>query len=385
MVKLLRSVAKNYDWGTVDAMSTLMGAPPTGQPEAELWFGSHPRSDCTVVLGEDEVSFESWLSASGRSVPFLVKFLAAEKPLSIQVHPTHGLAREGCRREDNDGVPFDSPLRVFPDPYAKPELLIALSDSFDALWGFLPQDQLLARADRWTRSGMDGAVLEQLGVLFAMSPTEALSSVFQASVDVDFLAAGIGQWSHRDTPEISDSDELERDIFRRVSSHFPGDPGIVVASLMHAVRLKRGEGLYVLPGDVHAYVRGFGLEVMTPSDNVIRGGLTIKRRDASLFMSVARCESSASAPLVFPRQAGGRKVYSVEALPFRVSHITQSAPDTLSHDVMLVAETGGFSIRSATDELRPEPGTGVFVASPATFSITGQGSLWGVDAQVYEA
>lgn len=384
MVKLLRSVAKNYDWGTVDAMSTLRQLPPTGQPEAELWFGSHPRSNCTVVLGEDEVSFESWLLASGRSVPFLVKFLAAEKPLSIQVHPPAALAREGCNRENHDGVPVDSPLRVFPDPHAKPELLIALSDSFDALWGFLPQDQLLARVDRWTQSGMDGAVAEQLGGLFAMSPTEALSSVSRGLVDVDFLAAGISQWSQRDTPGISDGDELERSIFRSVSSHFPGDSGIVVASLMHAVRLKRGEGLCVLPGEVHAYVRGFGLEVMTPSDNVIRGGLTTKHRDASLFMSVARCQPSASVPLITPRQEGGRSVYSVEALPFRVSHITQSAADTDSHDGMLVAETGGFSIRSASDEIRPEPGTAVFVASPGTFSISGQGSLWGVDAQVDE-
>ncbi len=80
----------------------------------------------------------SWGSAVrgryGDVLPFLVKVLAAEEPLSLQAHPSAEQAVEGYLREDRVGVPLNSPIRNYRDRNHKPEILVALSE-FDALGG----------------------------------------------------------------------------------------------------------------------------------------------------------------------------------------------------------------------------------------------------------
>lgn len=71
----------------------------------------------------------------GDVLPFLVKVLAAEEPLSLQAHPSAEQAVEGgYLREDRVGVPLNSPIRNYRDRNHKPEILVALSE-FDALGG----------------------------------------------------------------------------------------------------------------------------------------------------------------------------------------------------------------------------------------------------------
>ena len=67
---------------------------------------------------------------------------------------------------------------------------------------------------------------------------------------------------------------------------YPGDPGIVVALLMNLVTLRRGEGLFVPAGVLHAYLEGLGVELMAASDNVLRGGLTPKHIDVAELLAV---------------------------------------------------------------------------------------------------
>lgn len=376
MVRRVGSVPKNYDWGPVDALSTLMGTPGTGLPEAELWFGAHPRGECTIDVEGNEVPFGPWLEAGGISLPFLVKFLAAARPLSIQVHPDAIRAREGFEREELDGVPPSSALRTFPDPEPKAELLIALSDTFDLLWGFHTPQKLRDRLERWAGSGMEPEALERWGSLFDLAPRDALAWIFTSPDEVEILVQALTRWSLIDDAKDSGDLSFERAVFRSVCSNFPGDAGIAVASLMHVIRLQRGDGLYVSPGEVHAYVRGFGLEVMTPSDNVIRGGLTTKHRDTDLFMSVAECGPSDSAPRVAVSLAQGRRTYAVDNAPFTVRHITEPATETLSQPGLVAIESAGMTVQSAEGQLSPTAGTAVFAdgTSPITFS--GTGSVW---------
>ena len=51
---LLRNPIQPYAWGTVDGIAQLVGSEPTGEHEAELWVGTHPRGPSVVAAGEHE-------------------------------------------------------------------------------------------------------------------------------------------------------------------------------------------------------------------------------------------------------------------------------------------------------------------------------------------
>ena len=67
----------------------------------------------------------------GEGLPFLLKVLAADKPLSLQAHPTRAQAEEGHAREEAAGVAADAADRLYKDTWPKPEMLCALIG-----WGF---------------------------------------------------------------------------------------------------------------------------------------------------------------------------------------------------------------------------------------------------------
>ena len=122
---------RHYDWGSVTALAALRGVEPSGCPEAELWFGSHWSAPATLADGRP---------LAGADLPFLVKLLAADQPLSLQAHPDAATAAAGYRREEEAGLDRDDPDRCFPDPGPKPELLCAVS-RFDALCGYRERDE----------------------------------------------------------------------------------------------------------------------------------------------------------------------------------------------------------------------------------------------------
>ena len=78
----------------------------------------------------------------GARLPFLMKVLAADQPLSLQAHPTTEQAQAGFAAEEAAGIPHDDPTRTFKDPFHKPELLLALT-TFEALCGFRPVEESL--------------------------------------------------------------------------------------------------------------------------------------------------------------------------------------------------------------------------------------------------
>jgi len=67
---------------------------------------------------------------------------------------------------------------------------------------------------------------------------------------------------------------------------YPGDPGIVISLLLNRVSLAAGEALYLPAGNIHAYLSGLGIELMSASDNVLRGGLTPKHIDVPELLNV---------------------------------------------------------------------------------------------------
>src|SRR5262249_11870268 len=148
-VELLRGALRTYAWGSRTAIAEFTGRPvPAAHPEAELWFGAHPGDPAWLESDTGETSLldalvadpEGQLGAGSRArfgdvLPFLVKGLAADEPLSLQAHPSAEQAVEGYLREERLGIPVSSPVRNYRDTSHKPELLVALQP-FEALAGF---------------------------------------------------------------------------------------------------------------------------------------------------------------------------------------------------------------------------------------------------------
>src|SRR4051794_39114237 len=135
----LRNGVQNYDWGSSDAIPRFLGDKASDRPVAEMWIGTHPLKPSTAVDGSGA---EQPLTAVAGHLPFMVKLLAADRPLSLQVHPSRSLAEAGYDREDRAGIPADAPDRVYKDRNHKPEMVYALSE-FDSLIGFRPTAEIL--------------------------------------------------------------------------------------------------------------------------------------------------------------------------------------------------------------------------------------------------
>ncbi|HZK58748.1 MAG TPA: type I phosphomannose isomerase catalytic subunit, partial [Cryobacterium sp.] len=144
---------RDYAWGSTTAIAGLLGRAASGQPEAELWLGAHHGSPSVIVdpgsVG-GAADLAKWIAASPEvalgpvlagapgepRLPFLMKILAAQGPLSLQAHPSPGRAAAGFELENAAGIPVDAAYRNYRDPFHKPELIYALSETFEVLCGF---------------------------------------------------------------------------------------------------------------------------------------------------------------------------------------------------------------------------------------------------------
>jgi mannose-6-phosphate isomerase len=270
----------------------LLDVPPDGQPWAEWWMGTHPLAPSTIDDGRP-------LQAVAGDLPYLLKLMAAASPLSLQTHPDRARAEVGFARENEAGIPLDAPNRIYRDRFAKPELLCAV-EPFDTLSGFRPVRRTIE-------------ILLRLGAadLASMLEHESLANTVAAIYRREFdVASTLDACRRHDTREAALVNEL--------APKYPGDPSVVVTLLLNRVLLAPGDAVFLGPGNMHAYLRGFGVEIMANSDNVIRGGLTAKHIDIGELLEVLDFQ-----PLEQPR------VQPVEVQPGRWRYDTPDAPFTL--------------------------------------------------------
>jgi mannose-6-phosphate isomerase len=366
---------KHYDWGVPGALSNALGRESSGMPEAEIWWGNHPLAECSISTPVGAEDFHVWLEQKNLDFPLLVKLLAADTPLSIQVHPSHEQAQVGFDREHSQGVPLDAPERMYKDRSAKPELLIALSDEFVCLAGFVEPSEVRNRLARWGEWGAPGSLLSLMDRL-AGGPREASRVITEEFSGEEGVFQELNDWllSH-DPSRLDEETRREVRLLQKVSSAYPGDPGILFALLMHHVYLQRGEALFVAAGEVHAYVEGFGLEVMLPSDNVIRAGLTRKHTDTEAFMEVADFSATSSPRLERPGGGGLFATYETVGADFVVHRMTWGAEQfTITRPSICFVETGRVTM-SDSDETQLGRGDAVFALPGETVSPVSEDAL----------
>ncbi|MFV0374956.1 mannose-6-phosphate isomerase, class I [Microbacterium sp.] len=364
---------RDYAWGSTTLLADLEGRRPSGTPEAEVWFGDHPGSPSRVDGGDD--TLDRVRAQAGRPpLPFLVKLLAAGAPLSIQAHPSRAQAERGCAREDAAGIPRDAPERTYRDANHKPELIVAVSESFQALAGLRP----LAR----TRRLLDGlgdapgvralaARLQGPDEATALRDTVRWLLSGRAQGEVAEIIAAVGRAAGG---EFS----AELTALGAIARAYPRDPGVVVALLMNLVRLRRGEALFVAAGVLHAYVAGLGVEVMAASDNVLRGGLTPKHIDVAELLSIVDT-APADPPVLVPRTAGADSVYDPGVPDFLV---TRLAIDGDARDVALrgaaiaVVTAGEVTVAAGGVERVLRPGCAVYADAEDRIRVGGRGEVF---------
>ena len=256
---------RTYDWGSRTAIPEFLGVPPTGEPVAELWFGTHP-------LGMSRLSDGSALDEVAGDLPFMLKVLAPAQPLSIQVHPSEEMAAAGYAAENAAGVPLADATRDFKDPHHKPEMVYALT-RFDTLLGIRPVDEIVALL-----SSLDVPLAKELLDVAAHGPLAVVEHLLSEPPAPESVAAFVAECAAQ--PPSADVDRGYATVLEAASVH-PGDPGLVLALLLNRVSLAPGEAAFVGPGLIHAHLSGLCLEVMVSSDNVFRAGLTTKRVDAA--------------------------------------------------------------------------------------------------------
>ncbi|GAA4964114.1 mannose-6-phosphate isomerase [Nonomuraea thailandensis] len=302
----LATTIRPYDWGSVTALPELFGTEPTGEPQAELWMGAHPGAPSTAggvplneLIARDPAATlgERCAERFGPVLPYLLKVLAIERPLSLQVHPTTAQAEAGYADENARGIPMDDYTRTYKDASHKPEMVCALTP-FHGLCGFRSPE---AAAGLLDRLGVPG-LRPWIETLRAGEPAQALRTVFAAMLD----DAARPLRAEAEAALLASPDP-DLAVHAGIARACPGDPGIVAALLLHHVTLRPGEALYLGAGVPHAYLGGIGVEIMANSDNVLRCGLTTKHVDVPELMRVV--DFAPSGPHLVEPAAGGPGAY----------------------------------------------------------------------------
>jgi mannose-6-phosphate isomerase len=342
----------NYAWGDSELLADLLGIETPNHPIAEQWFGTHKTAP-SKVLDEANSNLDSRYGELG----YLVKFLAAAKPLSIQAHPSKSHAQ----------MQFAKGHKSYSDDNHKPELIVAITE-FRALCGFRPKTELAA----------DLALLAEAAESFA-----GLRDAFEAA---GYQAAM--QWIYEAHPDlvlqlVAHATVLGRKrarLLEQLFSEHGADPGLLVSVLMNHVTLEPNQALFLPAGNIHAYLSGLGVEVMASSDNVLRGGLTNKHIDVRELLKVLEYQPLEQ-PLIQVKQLlNGLWEYPTSAADFRVYRVEPSASNLLidlelPNTAIALCTQGEITLSTSKSEtMTLKRGEAAFLADSRLFSVTGSGT-----------
>ncbi|MGB8192907.1 MAG: mannose-6-phosphate isomerase, class I [Chitinophagaceae bacterium] len=369
-----------YAWGGKSYIPALLGQKPSDKPSAEYWLGAHESAPAEVVGDDVHTTLNKLIidnpaetigdevgNAFGR-LPYLLKVLDVKDMLSIQVHPGKLEAEKGFADENERGIPLNDPKRNYKDDNHKPELMLALNE-FWLLHGFKAKDQL-------TEILRSVPELEHLAPIFEQSGYEGLyrtvMTISQEKVNsiLQPLLDRIVPLYQQEKLNRSQEDFWAARAALTFSQQSNIDRGIFSIYLLNLVQLNKGEAIFQDAGILHAYLEGQNVEIMSNSDNVLRGGLTAKNIDIDELMKHVLFEP-VDPWIIQGTVENGERVYKTPANDFELSAfeleeggIASFSTDTT--DILLVTE-GSLKLECGEQQLELHRGEAavVFRAQPA--------------------
>ncbi|GAA5890702.1 hypothetical protein JCM5296_004813 [Sporobolomyces johnsonii] len=409
------------------------------QPYGEIWFGTHENGPAKVegeelslrelvrkepkfYLGEKLLKDGQMSSQYENDVPYLFKVLSFDKPLPLQCHPDKKLGAKLKEQEKQDKGKNED----FVDSNAKPEVGVALSP-FTAFVGFRPPEQLVAliKAVPEFQKLFQESTLSSFYSTASSSPSDdsaksALRTLFGEAINLDAstvkplvqkLSARLDNEgaekvfgaANQFTPggEANASGESEAKAMARVwristKTYGEEDVGVLVSTcMMNLLRMKKGEGAWILADDLHAYVEGDIIECMANSDNMVAHGLgTEEQGGISTFVEMLSYRHLPAEKLLLQyedRWQGGKngltRLYKVPIAEFDLLGTTLSASspsETLSPldgPLTFVVTEGKVALKVGSEQIELSKGQAGFVRAGAEIELKSAGSeqaeIWG--------
>jgi mannose-6-phosphate isomerase len=354
-----------------------MGAHPSAPSGLER---SGVGTTLDLVIAADpagELGPESAARFRGR-LPFLLKVLAAEKALSIQVHPSKEQAEAGYRAETERGLAPGGRSRNYVDDWPKPELLCALT-RFEVLAGLRTTADAAALLRALEIGALAPLAAELAGAADPAALTRALGAILTWPVEGrEALIGGVVTACERVAARGGEYAAVAAATAQIARDH-PGDLGIVASLLLRYAVLEPGEAVFMPAGAPHTYLRGTGVELLANSDNVVRAGLTAKHVDVPELLKLT--SPAAAVPLIEPRSVGGGvSVYDSPAPEFRLYRAGLGPaevplPGAGARIVLCTGGAGELRARSAT--LKVAKGESCYLsAADGAVAASGPGTLF---------
>lgn len=380
---------QNYTWGSSTSMSQLFGFDnKSGEPQAELWMGAH-KNGCSqlqktgmsladYIADNKEARLGAYTLHRFGELPFLFKVLAAEAPLSIQVHPNKMNSKLGYERENALGIDANATNRNYKDTNHKPELIYALT-TYRAMNGFRPIEHIIALFNE-----IEIPTLSDEVSLLKGSPTpDGLEAFFSAIMSlagqrkVNALDELYASYSLNNvSPMALEALQYSQTFF----DYYEEDVGLLAPLILNTVELSAGEAMFLHAETPHAYVHGTALEIMASSDNVLRAGLTHKHIDVPELIANTRFQPILPDQLkLLPvlKEGGINFPVPVDDFAFDILHV-ESVSKTLfvrGAEILFCIE-GVLLVRSGETSVHLKAGESVFIPySASMYNYQGVGRL----------
>jgi mannose-6-phosphate isomerase len=383
---LMDNVIQDYPWGSKTAIRDFFDVSNSeDKPQAEIWMGAHPKASSSVVHNGEVISLcelieqapEVMLSKETyekfHELPYLFKVLAAEKALSIQVHPSKEQAQEGFERENELGIDIAAANRNYKDPNHKPELVYALTE-YSALNGFRGKQQIfdlltclhIGVIDEICTNGRD---LDEES--FIKHCFIEILSLF--GEDKQNALDGLYHYSNKNT------DQALFELIVELFSQYENDMGVFCPLMLNFIVLQPGEAMFLYAQTPHAYIKGLGIEVMANSDNVLRAGLTNKHIDIQELVSCTLFQAIAMDKIkMLPTSVDGINVYPIPVKDFQFSILNgaEHTELTMNSAEIIMAIDSGVELVNGDSCLVLEKGQSSFVpASTRSYSLSAKGRV----------
>lgn len=367
----LKCRVQHYQWGGKahdrhePYIAELLKAQSSSQPFAELWIGAHPNLPARVISeNHQEIPLPELIAANPReilgsglvdqdvnSLPFLLKVLDCESPLSIQAHPDKKMAEK---------LHSDDPEH-YPDDNHKPEIAVGIK-GMEAFCQFRSAADIKQDLKRLTS-------LAEFFADFLMAESDALPNAEWLQNIYSYLfRLPQTQVEHLVEQLVHELRQLENikyndRWFLNLLEQYPGDRGTLNAYFLNIINLQPGEAVFLAAGEPHAYLKGTIIECMANSDNVVRAGLTSKFVDFQTLVNMLTYQDSEPQTMTGVKKDNyGDKVYKVPVPEFQLEiyEHDQNYSDTFASDglvsLMLVLE-GSATLTDGKDSFEATKGS----------------------------